>query len=121
MPNQQHKAVAITKENFNTCCDDAVAHFLSGDVKKFGDDCERLETFKVGTVRTLLNQEQNRLLETQGDQFNKRFNLVKDDDEEEEDSGEDAPMIMGTDGTSSLAKVGTSAEDYLAGMSRSLE
>ena len=64
------------------------------------------------------------MLETQGDQFNKRFNLVKDDDEEDDEgdlSGEDAPMIMTTDGTQNLAKAGTAAQDYLAGMTQSLE
>ena len=93
--------------------DEAVSSFLAGEISQFAEGLQRLETFKVGTVRSLLNQEQARLLETQGDQFNKRFNLVKDDDEDEDDdeamSGEDAPMIVTTDGTQNLAKAGTAA------------
>ena len=43
----------------------------------------RLENFKVGTVRSLLNQEQAKLLETEGDQFNSKFKLANDGDEDD--------------------------------------
>lgn len=86
----------------------------------------RLENLKVGTVRTLLNSEQVKLQETEGDQFNKQFNMVKDDDEDnvsdaEEEKDENAPQIVTEDGKNSLAQAGASAQDYLAGMSKSLE
>ena len=43
-------------------------------------------------------------------------------DEEEDDEDEaDMPAIVTTDGAQSLADAGTSAKDYLAGMSKSLE
>lgn len=35
--------------------------------------------------------------------------------------GEDAPQIVTADGKQSLAQAGTTAQDYLAGMSHSLE
>ena len=62
-------------------------------------------------------------METEGDKFKHQFNLVKNDDEEEDDSmdGEDAPQIVTADGKQSLAQAGTTAQDYLAGMSHSLE
>ena len=53
---------------------------------------------KVGNVRSLLNQEQVKLKDTEGDQFNRKFNMVNrgDDDpddvsEEEEEKDEYAP------------------------------
>lgn len=83
---------------------------------------------KIGNVRSLLNQEQVKLKDTEGDQFNRKFNMVNrgDDDpeevsEEEDEKDEYAPQIVGAEGSNQLAGAGTSAKDYLAGMSRSLE
>ena len=54
----------------------------------------RLDTLKIGTVRSLLNQEKAKLLETEGDQFNQKFKVTNDGDEaseEEEEVDEMAP------------------------------
>jgi len=51
----------LTANNFGKACDDAVASFLGGDVSKFKEITSRLETLKVGTVRSLLNQEHAKL------------------------------------------------------------
>ena len=47
----------LTKENFGEVCDDAVSKLLSGEVSKFSDAFSRLENFKVGSIRSLLNAE----------------------------------------------------------------
>ena len=61
-------------------------------------------------------------MKTEGDDFNKRFKIANDGDEsEEEDKDESAPQIVTADGQASLVQPGTSAKDFLAGMSRSIE
>ena len=67
---------------------------LSGDLGQFEDTMNRLDTLKIGTVRSLLNQEKAKLLETEGDQFNQKFKVTNDGDEaseEEEEVDEMAP------------------------------
>ena len=46
---------AVTRENFGTICDTAVSSLLEGDISNFTDTFQRLETLKVGTVRSLLS------------------------------------------------------------------
>ena len=76
-----------------------MSSFLSGNFQDFNEFNHRLENVKVGNVRSLLNQEQVKLKDTEGDQFNRKFNMVNrgDDDpddvseEEEEEKDEYAP------------------------------
>lgn len=113
----------MTEKNYGKFCDDAVASFLSGDLTDFRETTSRLENLKVGTVRALLNQEQAKLVDTKGESFNRKFNITNMGDDDESEDGEDAdmPEIVTADGLNSLAEAGTSAKDYLAGMSKSLE
>ena len=93
MTRERHVDPPLSSQNFGAACDDAVAKFLEGDISRFGEVQSRLETLKIGTVRSLLNQEKAKLMETEGDQFNQRFKLTNDGDEvsEEEEKDEMAP------------------------------
>lgn len=88
---RERKEDPLTSSNFIPACDDAVAKFLGGDFGRFDEITTRLETLKVGTVRSILNREQAKLLETEGDDFNAKFNLVNNGDDDEEEKDEDAP------------------------------
>ena len=121
--NRQERATLqriepLSSDNFATVCEDAVSSFLNGDITKFGETQKRLETYRIGTVRSLLNREQAKLMETQGDEFNQKFNLVNNGDFEEEDEeekdGEYAPQIVDDVGRANIAQAGTSIQDYLA-------
>ena len=47
----------LTEQNYGKFCDEAVTSFLTGDLTDFRETTSRLENLKVGTVRSLLNQE----------------------------------------------------------------
>ena len=55
---------------------------MKGDFRRFEDANRRLNTLKIGTVRSLMNKEVAELMETEGDKFNKQFQ--EDDDEVDE-------------------------------------
>lgn len=56
----------VNNANFKQACDQELARLLSGHEP----DLSRLNTLKVGNIRSLLNQETQKLNQTQADQFN---------------------------------------------------
>ena len=64
---------------------------MNGDFSRFDDTHRRLQTLKLGTVRSLMNKEVAELMETEGDKFNKQFKDVDDGDDDEEEKDEFAP------------------------------
>ena len=83
-----------------------MTNLLNGDTLRFSSTVQRLDTLKIGNVRSILNREQAKLLETEGDAFNSKFKLTNDGDEEEdsqEEEKEEAPQIVTEDGKDSLA------------------
>ena len=56
----------VNNSNFKQASDQELARLLSGHEP----DMSRLNTFKVGNIRSLLNQETQKLNQTQADQFN---------------------------------------------------
>lgn len=98
------------EKDFKSMADSAVAAFTSGDFRQFERQLERLDALKVGTIRTLLNQEIQTLTQTQADAFNRDFqDQMNGGDDENED---DKPQMVGDQAT---------VKDYLAGVSKSLE
>lgn len=51
----------------------AIAAFNKGDFSNFDRQLQRLETLKIGTIRSLINQEVQLLEQKEGDLFNKDF------------------------------------------------
>ena len=51
----------------------AIAAFKKGDFTNFDRQLQRLETLKIGTIRSLINQEVQLLEQKEGDLFNKDF------------------------------------------------
>ena len=51
----------------------AIAAFNKGDFSNFDRQLQRLETLKIGTIRSLINQEVQLLEQKEGEHFNKDF------------------------------------------------
>ena len=60
----------MSNQNFKPVCDEAVDSFMKGDFSRFEETHRRLQTLKLGTVRSLMNKEVAELMETEGDKFN---------------------------------------------------
>ena len=68
----------------------AISSFGKGDFDSFQRQLERLDALKLGTIRSLLNQEEQTLAQTEQTAFNHNFTQQMNGDDEDIDE-EDAP------------------------------
>ncbi len=68
----------------------AVSQFDKGDFDSFQRQLERLDALKLGTIRSLLNQEEQTLVQTEQTAFNNNFTQQMNGDDEDIDE-EDEP------------------------------
>ena len=70
-------------------CDDAVDSFMRGNFSRFQRTIDKLDAIKTTNIRTILNQEEMLLMQTEEMDFNERFRT--------EAAGSSA--VMGQDGS----------------------